>query len=133
MLEIQEDLFSIITILDKQNSQVTFNDITITRVNPNTDPPPIFLHHGPVDENYAAEPAKIAKIERSSVQEKLQNIIQNTIVVPKSSGLSDIAGMESTKCLLKEAVVLPIQFPHLFTGVNYRIFGRVQECLILTF
>lgn len=118
MLEIQEDLSSIIGILNKQNSQVTFNDITITRVNPNTDPRPILLHHGPVDENYAPDSEKIAKTEQSSVQEELQSIIKNTIVVPKSSGLSDIAGMESTKCLLKEAVVFPIQFPHLFTGVN---------------
>ncbi|GLV36299.1 Vacuolar protein sorting 4 [Carabus blaptoides fortunei] len=113
LLEIRDDLSSIVKILDKRNGQITFNDITITRLNPSTDPPPIILHHGTVNENRALEPVKFAT---TNAQEKLHNVIKNTIVVPKSSGLSTIAGMESTKCLLKEAVVLPIQYPHLFTG-----------------
>ena len=29
----------------------------------------------------------------------------------------DVAGLESAKESLKEAVILPIKFPHLFTGI----------------
>lgn len=39
---------------------------------------------------------------------------------------NDVAGLEGAKEALKEAVILPIKFPHLFTG-NYRIlFGSVS-------
>lgn len=29
---------------------------------------------------------------------------------------SDVAGLEGAKAALKEAVILPIKFPHMFTG-----------------
>lgn len=31
---------------------------------------------------------------------------------------NDVAGLEGAKEALKEAVILPIKFPHLFTGEN---------------
>lgn len=33
----------------------------------------------------------------------------------------DVAGLEGAKEALKEAVILPIKFPHLFTGMKTRI------------
>lgn len=32
----------------------------------------------------------------------------------------DVAGLEGAKEALKEAVILPIKFPHLFTGIKSR-------------
>lgn len=31
---------------------------------------------------------------------------------------NDVAGLEGAKEALKEAVILPIKFPHLFTGIK---------------
>lgn len=48
---------------------------------------------------------------------KLQNKLEGAIVVEKPCvKWSDIAGLEGAKEALKEAVILPIKFPHLFTG-----------------
>jgi len=37
----------------------------------------------------------------------------------------DVAGLEGAKESLKEAVILPIKFPHLFTGMCMRIYLTV--------
>ncbi|KAE9550329.1 hypothetical protein FO519_006461 [Halicephalobus sp. NKZ332] len=53
---------------------------------------------------------------------KLQEGLNKAIVVEKPNvKWSDIAGLEGAKEALKEAVILPIKFPHLFTGW-FRIF-----------
>lgn len=40
---------------------------------------------------------------------------------------SDVAGLEGAKEALKEAVILPIKFPHLFTGIE----NKKQDLLAL--
>lgn len=48
---------------------------------------------------------------------KLQESINKAIVVEKPNvKWEDIAGLEGAKEALKEAVILPIKFPHLFKG-----------------
>jgi len=50
-------------------------------------------------------------------KKKLQSKLEGAIVVEKPCvQWSDVAGLEGAKEALKEAVILPIRFPHLFTG-----------------
>ncbi|KAK6628746.1 Vacuolar protein sorting-associated protein 4 [Polyplax serrata] len=50
-------------------------------------------------------------------KKKLLSKLEGAIVVEKPSvKWSDVAGLEGAKEALKEAVILPIKFPHLFTG-----------------
>jgi len=50
-------------------------------------------------------------------KKKLQAKLEGAIVVEKPHvKWSDVAGLEGAKEALKEAVILPIKFPHLFTG-----------------
>ena len=42
--------------------------------------------------------------------------IQETIVGKCSVTFDDVAGLDEAKQTLKEAIVMPLQFPHLFTG-----------------
>ncbi|KAM6135147.1 vacuolar protein sorting-associated protein 4B [Pterocles gutturalis] len=50
-------------------------------------------------------------------KKKLQNQLQGAIVMERPNvKWSDVAGLEGAKEALKEAVILPIKFPHLFTG-----------------
>ncbi|CAG0888988.1 unnamed protein product [Cyprideis torosa] len=48
---------------------------------------------------------------------KLQTKLEGAIVIEKPNvKWNDVAGLEGAKEALKEAVILPIKFPHLFTG-----------------
>lgn len=48
---------------------------------------------------------------------KMQQKLQSAIVIERPNiQWSDVAGLESAKEALKEAVILPVKFPHLFTG-----------------
>lgn len=50
-------------------------------------------------------------------KKKLQSKLEGAIVVEKPNvKWSDVIGLEMAKEALKEAVILPIKFPHLFTG-----------------
>ncbi|MEE6465222.1 hypothetical protein FKM82_006494 [Ascaphus truei] len=50
-------------------------------------------------------------------KKKLQTQLQGAIVMEKPNvKWNDVAGLEGAKEALKEAVILPIKFPHLFTG-----------------
>lgn len=55
--------------------------------------------------------------EEDPEKKKLQSKLEGAIVVEKPHvKWSDVAGLEGAKEALKEAVILPIKFPHLFTG-----------------
>ena len=48
---------------------------------------------------------------------KLRGALQGAILAEKPNiRWEDVAGLENAKDALKEAVILPIKFPHLFTG-----------------
>merc|ERR1712048_1546694 len=50
-------------------------------------------------------------------KKKMQTKLDGAIVREKPNvKWEDVAGLESAKEALKEAVILPIKFPHLFTG-----------------
>lgn len=50
-------------------------------------------------------------------KKKLQSKLEGAIVMEKPNiKWSDVAGLDLAKEALKEAVILPIRFPHLFTG-----------------
>ena len=50
-------------------------------------------------------------------KKKMMTKLQDAIVMEKPNiKWSDVAGLDLAKESLKEAVILPIKFPHLFTG-----------------
>lgn len=42
--------------------------------------------------------------------------IQDTVVQKGSIKFCDVVGLNDAKQALKEAIIMPLQFPHLFTG-----------------
>lgn len=55
--------------------------------------------------------------DNDNANKKLQESLNKAIVVEKPNvSWDDIAGLEGAKEALKEAVILPIKFPHLFRG-----------------
>lgn len=56
--------------------------------------------------------------EKDSENKKLQERLSGAIIMEKPNvRWDDIAGLEGAKEALKEAVILPIKFPQLFTGM----------------
>lgn len=50
-------------------------------------------------------------------KKKLQSRLEGAIIIERPNvKWSDVAGLDLAKEALKEAVILPIKFPHLFTG-----------------
>lgn len=50
-------------------------------------------------------------------KKKLQSKLEGAIIIEKPNvKWSDVAGLDGAKEALKEAVILPLRFPHLFTG-----------------
>ncbi|XP_016398131.1 vacuolar protein sorting-associated protein 4A-like isoform X2 [Sinocyclocheilus rhinocerous] len=76
----------------------------------------------------SAPPSKPVKVPQSddkgtdsddgdAEKKKFQSQLQGAIVMEKPNiKWDDVAGLEGAKEALKEAVILPIKFPHLFTG-----------------
>lgn len=59
--------------------------------------------------------------EESDENKKFQKAINKAIIVEKPNvKWEDIAGLEGAKEALKEAVILPIKFPHLFKGLFFK-------------
>ena len=46
--------------------------------------------------------------------------IDDTVVKKGSINFSDVAGLSEAKQALREAVIIPLQFPHLFTGLCFK-------------
>lgn len=67
----------------------------------------------PVKENGKGDDSSDEDTEKKKMQDKLSGAI---VMEKPNVKWSDIAGLESAKEALKEAVILPIRFPQLFTG-----------------
>lgn len=62
------------------------------------------------------KPIKADK-EEDAEKTKFHSQLSEAIVMEKPNvRWDDVAGLEAAKEALKEAVILPIKFPHLFTG-----------------
>ncbi|ODQ78041.1 hypothetical protein BABINDRAFT_92142 [Babjeviella inositovora NRRL Y-12698] len=65
----------------------------------------------------SAKPAKAAADDDDAENKKLRGALSGSILSEKPNvKWEDVAGLESAKEALKEAVILPVKFPHLFKG-----------------
>ena len=55
------------------------------------------------------------KSESTDDNDTRQMAIQATIVAPGKIGFTDVAGLTEVKRLLREAIVMPLKYPHLFS------------------
>ena len=44
--------------------------------------------------------------------------IENTLINPSGIKFSEVAGLKDAKQALREAIILPVMYPHLFTGAR---------------
>ncbi|XP_009296349.1 vacuolar protein sorting-associated protein 4B isoform X3 [Danio rerio] len=71
----------------------------------------------PVKESQSNDKGNESDGEEDPEKKKFQNQLSGAIVMEKPNiKWNDVAGLEGAKEALKEAVILPIKFPHLFTG-----------------
>lgn len=69
--------------------------------------------------------------EENAESKKFKDQLGGAIVMEKPNiKWSDVAGLEAAKEALKEAVILPIKFPHLFTGLF--MFTIIREQVLKT-
>ena len=55
--------------------------------------------------------------DEDPTRKKMNNKMEGAIVAEKPNiSWDDVAGLAGAKSALKEAVILPIKFPHMFTG-----------------
>lgn len=58
-------------------------------------------------------------------KKKLKDQVSGAIVMEKPNvSWDDVAGLAGAKEALKEAVILPIKFPQLFTGLSFHLLSR---------
>ena len=55
-----------------------------------------------------------------------KDAIKDTIIRGSGLKFDDVVGLAEAKQALKEAIILPIEFPHLFTG---EYFINVEYCI----
>ncbi|KAG7259370.1 hypothetical protein CRUP_029192, partial [Coryphaenoides rupestris] len=71
----------------------------------------------PVKESQSDDKGNESDGGEDQEKKKFQNQLSGAIVMEKPNiKWDDVAGLEGAKEALKEAVILPIKFPHLFTG-----------------
>lgn len=81
-------------------------------VNKGTDKKPV-----KTGENSGKKDSDDSDDEKDPDKKKFENSLSGAIVMEKPNiKWEDVAGLEGAKEALKEAVILPVKFPHLFTG-----------------
>lgn len=59
---------------------------------------------------------QVSSEQKSEEVKARKSSIEETILKSGNVRFNDIAGLAEAKMVLKEAIVLPLQYPHLFTG-----------------